>query len=121
MNISNIIYYSRRNDKSQTLSLRDLCLKEEYDKGLETLFYTVRDSADVPELLSGFKKICHEQIEFECEEPSYIRFTVVDAYDNINYLKFKKAKITLGTAPNDLRMGGVKHGFKSCISCQNPF
>jgi hypothetical protein len=36
--------------------------------------------------------MCHEHIEFECEEPSYIRFTVVDAYDNINYLKFKKAK-----------------------------
>jgi hypothetical protein len=31
-------------------------------------------------------------VVFECEEPSYIRFTVVDAYDNINYLKFKKAK-----------------------------
>ena len=84
MNISNIIYYSRRDDKSQTLSLRDLCLREECDKGLETVFYTVRDSADVQELLSSFKKICHEQIEFECEEPSYIRFTVVDAYDNIN-------------------------------------
>ena len=105
MNISNIIYYSRRNDKSQTLSLRDLCLREECDKGLETVFYTVRDSADVQELLSGFKKICHEQIEFECEEPSYIRFTVVDAYDNINYLKFKKAKIMPDVTPREFRMG----------------
>ena len=105
MNISNIIYYSRRNDKSQTLSLRDLCLREEGDKGLETVFYTVRDSVDAQDLLAGFKKICHEQIEFECEEPSYIRFTVVDAYDNINYLKFKKAKIMPDVAPCEFRMG----------------
>ena len=105
MNISNIIYYSRRDDKSQTLSLRDLCLREECDKGLETVFYTVRDSADVQELLSGFKNICHEQIEFECEEPSYIRFTVVDAYDNINYLKFKKLKIKPSANSHGIRMG----------------
>ena len=105
MNISNIIYYSRRDDKSQTLSLRDLCLREECDKGLETVFYTVRDSVDAQDLLAGFKKICHEQIEFECEEPSYIRFTVVDAYDNINYLKFKKAKIMPNVTPSELRMG----------------
>ena len=105
MNISNIIYYSRRDDKSQTLSLRDLCLREECDKGLETVFYTVRDSVDAQDLLAGFKKICHEQIEFECEEPSYIRFTVVDAYDNINYLKFKKAKIMPDVTPSEFRMG----------------
>ena len=105
MNISNIIYYSRRDDKRQTLSLRDLCLREECDKGLETVFYTVRDSANVQELLSGFKKICHEQIEFECEEPSYIRFTVVDAYDNINYLKFKKSKIMPSADSHGIRMG----------------
>ena len=105
MNISNIIYYSRRDDKSQTLSLRDLCLREECDKGLETVFYTVRDSADVQELLSGFKKICHEQIEFECEEPSYIRFTVVDAYDNTNYLKLKKTKNRIHAAQNVVGIG----------------
>ena len=92
MEISNIIYYSRQNEKSRTLSLRDLCLKETYDCGLQTVFYAVRDSVDVQDLLVHFQKICHEHIEFECEEPSYIRFTVVDAYNNINYLKFKKAK-----------------------------
>ena len=105
MNISNIIYYSRRDDKSQTLSLRDLCLREEYDNRLETVFYTVRDSADVQDLLSGFKKICHEQIEFECEEPSYIRFTVIDAYDNTNYLKLKKTKNLIHTAQNVVEIG----------------
>ena len=92
MEISSIVYYSQQNDKRTTLSLRDLCLREECDKGLETVFYTVRDSVDAQDLLSNFKKICHEQIEFQCEEPDYIRFTVADAYDNINYLKFKKVK-----------------------------
>ena len=92
MEVLDIIYYTRQNEKSITLSLRDLCLKEAYDHGLQTVFYAVRDSADAQDLLAHFQKICHEQIEFECEEPSYIRFTVVDAYDNINYLKFKKTK-----------------------------
>ena len=105
MEVSNIIYYSRRDDKGTTLSLRDLCLREEFDNGLETVFYTVRDSADVRELLSGFKKICHEQIEFECEEPSFIRFTVVDAYDNINYLKFKKTKEKCAFFPDAVKIG----------------
>ena len=105
MNISNIIYYSRRDDKSQTLSLRDLCLREECDKGLETVFYAVRDSVDVQDLLAHFQKICHEHIEFECEEPSYIRFTVIDAYDNMNYLKFKKAKEKRAFFPDVVKIG----------------
>ena len=92
MEVSKIIYYTRQNEKSRTLSLRDLCLKETYDRGLQTVFCAVRDSADVQDLLAHFQKMCHEHIEFECEEPSYIRFTVVDAYDNTNYLKFKKTK-----------------------------
>ena len=105
MEISNIIYYTRQSEKSRTLSLRDLCLKETYDCGLQTVFYAVRDSVDIHDLLAHFQKICHEQIEFECEEPSYIRFTVVDAYDNINYLKFKKAKIMPDVAPCEFRLG----------------
>ena len=105
MNISNIIYYSRRDDKSQTLSLRDLCLREECDKGLETVFYAVRDSVDVQDLLAHFQKICHEHIEFECEKPSYIRFTVIDAYDNVNYLKFKKAKEECAFFPDAVKIG----------------
>ena len=105
MEISNIIYYSRRADKKQPLSLRELCLREEYDKGLETVFYAVRDSVDVQDLLAHFQKICHEHIEFECEEPSYIRFTVVDAYDNINYLKFKKTKEKCAFFPDAVKIG----------------
>ena len=105
MNISNIIYYSRRNDKSQTLSLRDLCLKEIYDCGLQTVFYAVRDSVDAQDLLANFKRICHEHIELECDNPSYIRFTVVDVYDNINYLKFKKAKEECTFLPDAVKIG----------------
>ncbi len=96
-NISSIVYYSWKNGKRATVSLRDLHLREDYDKGLETVFYTVRDSVDVQDLLSNFKKICYEQIEFQREEPDYIRFTVVDAYNNMNYLKFKKQKSIIHT------------------------
>jgi hypothetical protein len=93
MEVSNIIYYTRQNNKSKTLSLRNLCIKEAYDNGLETIFYAVRDSGDTNQLLEMLNKICYEQITFESETPSYIRFSVVDAYDSTNYLKFKKRKI----------------------------
>ena len=92
MEVSNIIYYTRQNEKSKTLSLRNLCLKETYDRGLQTVFYAVRDSVDAQDLLENLQKTCHEQIEFEFENPRYIRFRVVDAYGNKNHLKFKKQK-----------------------------
>ena len=44
MDFKRIIYYTRENDTGKTISLRDLCIKEEYDAGLETIFYMVRDS-----------------------------------------------------------------------------
>ena len=105
MEVSKIIYYTRQSEKNRTLSLRDLCLKETYDRGLQTVFYAVRDSVDVQDLLAHFQKICHDHIEFECEEPSYIRFTVVDAYDNINYLRFKKAKEKRAFFPDVVKIG----------------
>ena len=105
MEVSKIIYYTRQNEKSRTLSLRDLCLKETYDFGLQAVFYAVRDSDDVQDLLAHFQKICLDHIEFECEEPSYIRFNVVDAYDNINYLKFKKAKKKHAFFPDVIKIG----------------
>ena len=92
MNIKNIIYYTVKNDTKQTVSLRSLCIKEEYNKGLETIFYATRDAINAQDLLETFKRICHEQIEFESETDKFILFTVIDAYDNINYLKFEKIK-----------------------------
>ena len=85
MEAKHIIYYKCNDEKRDTLSLRNFCLREGFK--LEDIFYAVKDAADAQDLLSNFKKICHEHIEFECEEPSYIRFTVVDTYNNTNYLK----------------------------------
>ena len=91
MEVSNIIYYTRQNEKSRTLSLRNLCLKETYNCGLQAIFYAVRNSVDAQDLLTNLQKICHEKIEFECENPGYIRFTVIDASGNKNHLKLKKS------------------------------
>ena len=90
MEVTNIIYYTRRDNKSQTLSLRNLCLKEE-GYGLEKVFYTTRDAIDTANLLKSFQNLCCEKIELDSETISYIRFVVIDAYNNVNYLKFKKA------------------------------
>ena len=101
MEISKIIYYSRKTGKSQTLSLRELCLKDGYNCGLHTVFYAVRDSVDVPDLLEKFKSMCYESIEFDCEEPTYIRFKEIDMHGNINLLKFKKIKRNFLEAENE--------------------
>ena len=103
MDIRNIIYYRRSEDKSQTLSLRNLCLKEE-EYGLEKVFYTARDAMDTANLLESFQNLCCEKIELDSETPSYIRFIVTDAYDNVNYLKFKKANNTRSPL-SELRIG----------------
>ena len=42
-------------------------------------------------LLKSFQDLCCEKIELGSETKSYIRFVVIDAYNNVNYLKFKKA------------------------------
>ena len=90
MEVKHIIYYRCNNDKRNTLSLRDLCLHEGFE--LKDVFYAVKDAADAQELLDAFQRMCYERIELECEEPSYIRFTVLDVYENTNYLKLQKAK-----------------------------
>ena len=105
MEISNIVYYTRQNEKRRTLSLRDLCLKEKYDCGLQTIFYAVRDSVDAQGLLTKLQEMCHEQIELERDNSFYIRFTVHDVYDNINYLKFNKPNNKVTSVPHELRMG----------------
>ena len=103
MEVKHIIYYRRSDEKSETLSLRDFCLREGFE--LKDIFYAVKDAADAQELLGVLQHMCYEQIEFECEEPSYIRFTVVDAYDNTNYLKLKKTNNQIHTAQNVVGIG----------------
>ena len=103
MEVKHIVYYRCNNEKRDTLSLRDFCLREGFE--LKDIFYAVKDAADAQELLDVLKHMCYEQIEFECEEPSYIRFTVIDAYDNTNYLKLKKTKNLIHTAQNVVEIG----------------
>ena len=103
MEVKYIVYYRCNDDKNDTISLRDLCLHEGFE--LKDIFYAVKDAADAQELLDAFQRMCYEHIELEFDEPSYIRFTVVDAYDNTNYLKFKKTKRKCSFLPDVVKIG----------------
>ena len=103
MEVKYIVYYRCNDDKRDTLSLRDFCLREGFE--LKDIFYAVRDAANAQELLEALRCMCYEHIELECDEPSYIRFTVVDAYDNTNYLKLKKINNQIHTAQNAVGIG----------------
>ena len=103
MEVKRIIYYRCSDGKRDTLQLRDFCLHEGF--GLKDIFYAVKSAADARELLGALQHMCYEQIEFECEKPSYIQFTVVDAYDNTNYLKLKKTENRIHTMPNVVGIG----------------
>ena len=90
MEVKRIIYYRCNDEKREPLPLRDFCLRDGFE--LKDIFYAVRDAADAGELLDVFRSMFYEQIELECDDPSQIKFTVIDAYDNTNYLKLKKTK-----------------------------
>ena len=103
MEVKHIVYYRCNDEKRDTLSLRDFCLRDGFE--LKDIFYAVRDAADAQELLETLHRICYEHIELECDEPSYIKFTVVDAYDNTNYFKLKKIKNRIQTEQNVVGIG----------------
>lgn len=92
MEIPNIIYYTKEGDKYRTLSLRELCLRDEFD--LEAVFHAVRDAVDADDLLERFRRLCCDRIELDTisVSPMYIRFIVIDVAGNKNYLKFKVRK-----------------------------
>ena len=94
MDFKRIIYYTRENDTGKTISLRDLCIKEEYDAGFETIFYIVRDSVGAQELLDKLNMMYHESFALEQNDISCVVFKVIDCYDNTNYLKIRKVKNT---------------------------
>ena len=90
MDISNIIYYTREGNKSKTISLRELDLREEFD--LEAIFHAVRDAIDEQDLLCRIRRISCDLIELDTTSASYVRFIVTDVCGNTNYLKFKKRR-----------------------------
>ena len=103
MEVKHIVYYRCNDKKRDTLSLRDFCLREGYD--LKNIFFAVKDAADARDLLGTLQRMCYEHIELEYDNPSYIRFTVVDAYDNTNYLKLKKTNNQIHTTQNVVGIG----------------
>ena len=92
MDFKRIIYYTRENNTGKTISLRDLCIKDEYDAGLETIFYVVRASVSAQKLLDKLNMMYHESFWLEQDDISCIIFKVTDCYDNTNYLKIRKVR-----------------------------
>ena len=90
MTISKIIYYTREGDKSKTISLRELGLNKDVE--FEALFSAIKDVEDSQDLLVRFRRLSCDTIEYDHETDSYIRFTVVDARGQKNYLKFRIRK-----------------------------
>lgn len=89
MEISNIIYYTREGSKSRTISLRELCLRDDAD--LEVIFHAVRDAESTQDLLDRFRRICCDPVELHEENEKYIMFTVLDVINGkTNYLKFRR-------------------------------
>ena len=103
MDFKRIIYYTRVDDTGKTISLRDLCIKDEYDSGLETIFYIVRDSFSAEELLDKLNMMYHENFWIEQDDISCVVFKVIDCYNNTNYLKIRKVrnKSTMEVTKND--------------------
>jgi hypothetical protein len=85
--VSKIIYYTRVDGKSKTVSLKELNLREEYY--LEDIFYAVKEAIDADDLLNRFKRIISDDVELDAEYTKYLRFIITDLTGNKNYLKFK--------------------------------
>ena len=90
MKISKIIYYTRKNGTSETVSLKELGLRDDVE--FESLFQAIEDVEDAQDLLVKFRRLSCDTIEFDHETEHYIRFTVVDARGRKNYLKFRIRK-----------------------------
>ena len=90
MDISNIVYYCREGDKSRTISLRELCLREGFE--IESIFYAVKDAQHPTDLLCRLRALICDPVEFDKETPYYVRFTIVDVTGRTNYLKFNRRK-----------------------------
>ena len=92
MEYKRIIYYTKGDKATKTLSLRNLCIKEEYDAGLETIFYLVRDTVGTDELVDKLNLICYESFSLERDDISCVLIKVIDCYNHTNYLKIRKVQ-----------------------------
>lgn len=90
MEVSKIIYYTRENGNSRTVSLKELNLREYCF--LEDVFYAVRDAVDMEDLLSRFRRIICDPVELDTTDPKNPRFVITDATGNTNYIRLKPAK-----------------------------
>ena len=90
MEVSKIIYYTRVGDKSRTVPMKEMNLRDEYY--LEDVFYAVKDAVDEHDLLTRLKRILHDEVEIDTSETKCLRFVITDAHGNTNYIKFKPVK-----------------------------
>ena len=90
MNISKIIYYTVEDNKSKTVSLRELSFREDFY--LEDIFYAVKEAADKEDLLNRFKRILCDEVEIDPTATWCLRFIVTDTRGNTNYIKFKPGR-----------------------------
>lgn len=90
MEVAKIIYYTRVDGKSKTVSLKELNLREDFY--LEDVFYAVKEAIDVNDLLQRLQRILCDTVEIDPTDTKTTRFTIVDACGNTNYLKFKPVK-----------------------------
>ena len=96
-----IIYYTIENDSKITLPLRNLCTKDSNENRLELIFYAAKDAKDAETLLEILEDLYYESFELIEENASHILFKVIDVYENINYLKFQKAKKLISKEKKD--------------------
>ena len=101
METKRIIYYTIENDSKITLPLRKLCTKDSNENRLELIFYAAKDAKDAETLLEILEDLYYESFELIEENASYILFKVIDVYENINYLKFQKAKKLISKEKKD--------------------
>lgn len=87
MEVSKIIYYTRVDGKSKTVSLKELNLREDFY--LEDIFYAVKEALDANDLLNRFKRILCDEVELDTESTQCLRFIITDFEGNTNYIKFK--------------------------------
>lgn len=87
MEVAKIVYYTRVDGKSKTVSLKELNLREDFY--LEDVFYAVKEATDANDLLQRFQRILYDTVALDTADTKTTRFIIVDTEGNTNYLKLK--------------------------------